>query len=350
VAIIDVIMTADRGRRKRITLADVAAESGVSIQTASHVLSGNPTVRLPQTTRDRVIAAAQKVGYRPNRHAQAMRNGKTNLVAVWMPLDRPVLNYLQFLHEIYKCVKGSNLDLMVQGLDRTAALSDTQAAPPSDWPVDGVISLDAGKAIEAFRRDARNDNIPVVVLGYELVSNGDTVGWDLVGAVRTVTQKLIASGARDIAFLSNPTIIEEFPRERRRRGYTEAMNEAGLAPRIIGAAGDRASEVEASLLEQFRSTNDFPDAFVCLTDTYALGAARAALTRGLRIPEDVQIWGHGDFPEAEDFAYPISTIRQPREAIVDQAWKWLHERIDNPGLEPRFVELPMTLVERTSAR
>jgi len=335
-------------RSKRATLADVAREAGVSIQTASHVLSGTETARVAEATRVRAKEAAAKVRYQPNMVAQAMRYGKTNVVSIWMPLDRPILTYLRYLHMFQELSEQEGYQIMVMGLNTKSALTN-EGEIPRMWPVDGIISVDAGKAIGLLREDPQYDSIPAVVLGYESYKNTDSVAWDLLGAAREAVRRMIRAGRKEIAFVAPQRILDDFPNERRRRGYNEAMEEAGLKPRYIGIAQDTSEVAELGVLADFEK-NGVPQGVLAFTDAVSIGVARAALHLKRRIPDDCQIWGLGDYPESADFRIPLSTIRPPREKIVNQAWKWLGERMDNIALEPRFVEYEMELIERESTR
>jgi LacI family transcriptional regulator len=97
------------------------------------------------------------------------------------------------------------------------------------------------------------------------------------------------------------------------------------------------------------SKNDY-DALFCVTDMYAIGAARALLAQGKSIPDDTMVLGFGNFPEADDFSVPISTIQIPIENIIEKSWEWLMHRIENPGTEPRITILGMDIVHRESTR
>ncbi len=338
-------MSNPSSKPKRITLKDVAHEAGVSIQTVSHVLSGNPTVSLPEVTRAKVKAAAEKVGYQPNRHAQAIRGGKTNLISVWMPVDRPILTYMRYLKCISELAKRDGYELMVNCLQRDDALIEG-GKPPTLYPVDGIISIDAGKAIQEFRKIRGNDHIPISVLGFEQVEYGDSIAWDLDGAAKRATYDLIERGARKIGHITPHWIISDFPRERRRRGYTEAMESSGNTPILIPCSGDTSAEVKESLLNHLKE-NQY-DALFCFTDTIAIGAARALLELGTKIPEETMIIGLGDFPEAADFQVPISTLQLPLERVIEQSWTWLMERIANPALPPKMTVLSMDIIHRQS--
>lgn len=331
---------------KRVTLTDVAREAGVSVQTASHVLSGNLKVRIPETTRQRVREAAARVGYRPNRLAQAMKLGKTRIISVWMPLDRITPNYFRFLQAISQKAQANGYDLMITGLDRATAL-EGRGRSPQIWPVDGVISLDAGKAIQFFRDDASNDETPVAVLGLESFANSDSVSWELAGAAREATERMIAKGCRSILHLTLDWVLADFPREQRRRGYAEAMEAAGLRPQFLPVGAESSAMAEAVVADYLR-TNPAPDAFFGFTDPLAIGAARALFAKGIPIPHSCLLWGFGDFPEADEYRIPLSTIRTPIQAIIDQAWNWLTERMENTALDPRLKVLEMELIERES--
>lgn len=333
---------------RRITLTDVAREAGVSVQTASHVLAENLSVRLPQTTRDRVKLAAEKVGYRPNRLAQAMKRGKTQVIGVWMPVDRPVLNYLRFLAAINRQAHQSGYDLMITGLDGSMAYF-AEGKMPYVWPVDGIIAVDAEKAMATFRADPRNDSIPIALMGYEQFKNCDSVGWDLIQASTETTRRLIAKGCKSIVHVTLDWVLERFENEDHRRiGYCQAMEEAGLSPVTITTSSESSTSAAAAV-EEYLTKNPLPDAFFAFTDPLAIGAARAVTQRGFQVPNDCLIWGFGDYPESSDSRIPISTIRVPIEEVTAKAWNWLTHRIENPTEAPRVELVEMELIERESS-
>ncbi len=332
---------------RRITLNDVAREAGVSVQTASHVLAENMSVRLPQATRDRVKQAAERVGYRPNRLAQAMKRGKTQVIGVWMPVDRPSLNYLRFLAAINRQAHQSGYDLMITGLDASMAYF-AEGKMPYVWPVDGIIALDAEKAMASFREDPRNDGIPIALMGYEQFNNCDSVGWDLITASREATSRLIAKGCRTIVHITLDWVQERFQEEDHRRiGYCQAMEEAGLKPATITTSSESSVAAETAV-ETYLKTRPLPDAFFGFTDPLAIGAARAVVQHGYEIPRDCLIFGFGDYPESAEARVPISSIRVPIEEITEKAWSWLTERIKQPNQPSRIERVRMELIERES--
>ncbi len=341
-------MGAQTRKSKRVTLNDVAQEAGVSIQTVSHVMTGNPTVKLPESTREKVRKAAEKVGYQPNRHAQAIRSGRTNVIGIWMPVDRPIVSYLRMLHVISLEAKKSGYELMIVPLDRESGLSENAVAP-NMWPVDGILAMDSGSAVERYREVHQNDATPVVVIGYEEVSNGDSVSWSLVESVRDSVASLIERGCKRVVYVTMDWQVRDFPRERRRQGYREALEKFGLKEDIVEVKVEsRLGAREA--MDAYIAKHGVPDAIFGMTDVLAAGAARAVLMRGVSIPGECKVLGYGWHPDSEDFDVPISTLRSPIEKVIPEAWRLLLDRIENPNQPHRLVEMPMEFIERESTR
>lgn len=292
------------------------------------------------------MVAADKVGYRPNRLAQAMKRGKTNVVGVWMPLERITPFYLHFLREVSERATLAGYDLMITGLAATMAY-DARGKRPPMWPVDGLIAVDAGKAVKVFREDPGNDSTPVVVLGLEEFINGDSVAWDVRGAARQVTEQMISKGCKKIVHVTMDWILAEYPREQRRNGYRMAMEEAGLEPEFLAISNESSSGAERVFAE-YLETNT-PDGVFAFTDPLAIGAARALLARGIAIPEQCKVWGFGNYTETVEFRVPISTMSSPLEVLADRAWGWLMERMEGNQGPTRVEVLPMIFYERASS-
>lgn len=341
-------MEHEREPQRRVTLSDVAREAGVSVQTASHVMSGNLSVRLPDSTREKVRAAAERVGYQPNRLAQAMKRGRTNVIGVWMPIDRMVPNYLRMLHLIDLQARQTGYEIMISGLHTAEALT-TGGKPPTMWPVDAVIAIDSEKAVESLRAMPAGANVPVIVLGFQQFENSDSVTWDLAGATKRATEGLIAKGCKRIVHLSLDWVLEKFPREQRRRGYTEAMEAAGLPLELVGVTGESSWAGERAVRD-YLANHETPDAFCCFTDPLAIGAGRALLASGVSIPGQCKVWGFGDYPESEEYVVPISTMRIPLEKVIPEAWRLMLERIGDGRRPSELSVYPLELVERESTR
>lgn len=335
-------------RRSRPVLADVAREAGVSIQTASHVLANTQNVRISDDTRERVRRAAEVVGYRPNRLAQAMKSGKTNLIGIWMPVERPVPTYARYLQHAYAQISGSGYEMIVTGLSGQLAYSAVGNAPQM-WPVDGLFAIDAGKAATLLRSDPAHDSIPLCIVGLEEFTNADNISPAVRESVQDVVEALVRTEARKFLFVSLDWMLRDYPREQRRRGFTEGLGLHGISGDFLSCDGESFSAAYRAM-QQYLRNNPVPDAVVCVTDILACGVMRALLDHGVSIPQDCQIVGFGDYPEGEVIETPLTTLANPCQTLVETGWKWLRERIENPDLPARHQIVPLTLVERSSTR
>ena len=331
---------------RKVTLADVAAHAGVSVQTVSHVLAGTTGVRISEATREKILWSASDLGYRPNRLAQAMKAGKTQIIDVWFPNDRANWNYLLLIQAISRELQASGYEMLLTGLNMMTAYG-VDHRKPNTWPVDGLIAIDCGQAVEMFRADPRNDSTPIMVYGLEEFENGDSILHDVVSAARKIVGTLISEGRRKIAHLTPQWVVDNFPVEQRRRGYSEVMTEHGLEPLILPTANEHSPE-NREIIRNYLQEHDL-DAIFAFTDNIACDVLAAALSLGIRVPDDLAIWGFGNLPESAVSEIRISTVGAPIDEMVNLAWTWLHERIHSEGLETRVRLVEMDLIRRESS-
>lgn len=323
-------------RRKRTTLQDVAGKAGVSVQTASHVLTENPTARITETTRERVRMAAIEVGYQPNRMAQAMRRGRTNIIAVWMPVDRVVTHHLEQLQLLGKLARGSNYELMVIGLESNVAYGIDWKLP-SQWPVDGIISIDAGRALRRFRESSDDHSIPLCVLGNEDLPNADSVAWDLIGASCQLAADLVDSGRRHLWHLTPAWVLENYPKEQRHNGFTQGCLQAGGIGHLIPTESEGVEHV-LEALDKAAAVYGAPQGITCFSDDIAVAAAWWLDRKGVAIPSDCEVWGYSASRILDAIPFQINSLRVPYEEISRQAWEWLLDRVENPD-QPTLTRL-----------
>ncbi len=212
-------------------------------------------------------------------------------------------------------------------------------APLETVPDREAVNLRIAKAFQ----DA---HIPVVLLDRDMFefpgrSQFDLVGIDNFIAGLMLTQHLINLGHRSFVFFARPN----FPgtTDLRLAGCREATERAQLAkPRT--ACGDPTDpDFVSSLLG-----SDPPDVIICSNDLGAALLIQTLSSLGLRLPQDIGVVGFDDVTYAVLLATPLTTIRQPCREIGQTAVRVMRERIDNPGLPPRQILLPVELVVRKS--
>ncbi len=311
----------------RPTLADVAAEAGVSVSTASLAFSGAGPIA--SATRDRVLAAAARMGYSgPNPLGQQLRSGRSGIVGVVVG-DRLRRSFrdpvsTQMLDGLAQALSEQNLGLLlvpseagdVPALVQHAAM-DAAVVVLANGPDDRVV--------QALTRRG----IPVVSIEGEIGDDREfpgapttNVGIDDRGGTALMVRELLAQGHERFAVVSLP-----FGHDRRlgrpdadgvggalyahTRRRLAGIADAGVVPEVV-------IETPASLVEHGRSAGhqilelaDRPTAIVALSDLLASGVVLAARELGLRVPQDVSISGFDgiDLPWlAPDV---LTTVRQP---------------------------------------
>lgn len=294
------------------------------------------------------MAAARELGYQPNRLAQAMRSGRTKIVSVWIPIDRQAPNYHRALNALNRHSISSGYQLLINGLEAKSAYGAGDNLPQL-WPVDGLIAIDAGRALRQLRESPASKNIATVVLGADEYDYTDTIGWDVESGVVDIMRRLAHIGSTSIAFVTAKWIVDNFPNEKRKKAYLAGCEELGLAPDVL-IADDESIPAAHDVVHRALERGCRPDAVIGFTDTMALGAMRALTKFGISIPEDCQIVGYGDYPEGDCSIPSLASLTIPTNDCIEIAWKWLLERIENPKLPSRIKYLPMSLKEGESLR
>lgn len=323
----------------RPTQSDVAAEAGVSRALVSLVFRDSPKVA-PQT-RERVLAAAKRLGYRPNALARSLASKENRTFGVFVYDARN-----PHLGELYESVariavqQGHEL-LVAPGYaetDQEPALITTLLA----HQVAGLILL--SPEISSRRlRPLVADRPSVLVSGTSTITGLDSVTTDEIAALRPVISRLVELGHRDILHVSGGP--ERSGRERS-DGFRAAMAEAGLEPEIIEArfseeAGRRAAE-------QLLTERRMPTAIIAANDLIGIGVMSALMSAGIRVPEDVSIVGYDDSPVAGLEMVQLASVRQEVDALARAGFDLLLNRMANPELKTDRRHLPATFVERRS--
>ena len=289
-----------------VTLAEVAAEAGVSASTVSRILNGTATVsENKKLAVDRAIA---KLGFVPNPVARGLAGGRTMSVGVvTQTLDSPFYGV---------ALRGIEEELDQAGYSPLFVSGHWNASEESrcidmlrSRRVDGIIVLTGRLSDSALKQYAKE--MPVLVTGRSLRGhNLFALNFDNVEGARQATQYLITLGHRRIAFISG--VAEHPDAHERQRGYEAALAEAGIAfdPHLV-APGFFHEESGVQAMEQLLSSRHRFTAVFAANDQMALGACLALHRRGLKVPEDISVIGFDDLAASRFFLPPLSTVHHP---------------------------------------
>ncbi|BDI22288.1 LacI family DNA-binding transcriptional regulator [Herbiconiux sp. L3-i23] len=329
-----------------VTLQDVAALAGVSIKTVSNVVRDYKHVR--PSTRERVQAAIDELGYAPHSIARRLATGRTGMVAFALPaIEAPYFAELAAL--VSTEADGFDYRLLIE--QTAGGLDDERAVlrGREQGLVDGLIFqptvLDAA-AIEQFR-----GSTPLVLLG-EIAAppTVDHVMVDNIAAARAATFHLLQSGRTRIAFLGRSLSDDHVTAGLRVDGYRSALEDLGAYRSdelLIPMTQFGAFAAEAAVIDALEAGVDF-DGLVCFDDLSGIGAMKALARSGRVVPDDVGVVGWDDILMAQFTTPALTTIRPDKSALTRTAFRMLRDRMDGSADPGRHELVGFDLVVRGS--
>jgi DNA-binding LacI/PurR family transcriptional regulator len=332
-----------------ITVIDVAREAGVSRTTVSNVFSEKG--KYTPETREAVLAAAKKLGYKPNLAARSLITHQSRLIGLILPsyVDTNTLTNSPFyniiMDSVYSVLRhAAYYDLIIFSVPFKENLLQV-----SEWidarNVDGILAI--GEYDQDFLEDLNSKSIPVVLIdnysrgnysNFSYINSDDEMGGYLA------TQQLIAKGYKKIALcavdLPGPLM------QKRSEGYQRAIQEAGLEARMFNKTGTpfAAGRQCADLL----SSEDF-DAVFCAEDMLAVGILHGMLKKGVRVGQDFGLVGFDNIHIGQQVHPELTTIDQSIFEKGEAAAKTLLNILNKKASLGSRMELPVSLVVRETA-
>jgi DNA-binding LacI/PurR family transcriptional regulator len=341
------------------TLATVAAEAGVSRQTVSNALN-SPELLRPDTL-ERVREAIQRLGYSPNRAARNLRTRTSHLIGLRVePAVEDSANALmdRFLHSLVESTKDAGYHvLLFTGHDTGIDASSDNAEP--DGPLDGYDELLRSAAVDAFivtdtyrgHRQAAwlgRTGVPFVAFGRPWNDPGARHPWvDVDGRAGIVlaVEHLVGLGHRRIAWIGWQK--GSFIGEDRRAGWVETMKQHELSTSQLSARGDDTMDFGRRAAHALLDAEQ-PSAFVCASDTLAMGVMRALGERDFRTGRDVAVVGFDDSLAAQVCTPGLTSVRQPLEQVAVEIVRYLGDVLAHRPVEKQGLILAPTLSVRGS--
>ncbi|MEV0379328.1 LacI family DNA-binding transcriptional regulator [Nonomuraea sp. NPDC050643] len=329
------------------TLRDVAKRANVSIRTVSNVVNGYAPVS--DELRARVQAVLDELDYRPNLIARNLKQGRTGMIALVVPeLDVPY--FAELAREVITAARARGYVVMIDQTDgdgdreRELLGRDSRATM-----FDGLLLSPLSVSAEELRE--RGNRIPIVLLG-EHIFNGSFhhVAIDNVAAAREATTHLLDLGRRRVAAIGDQPYATGETAQLRTAGYRQAHNRAGLEvhEELVMSTPHFHRRLGAQAMERLLAMPDPPDAVFCYNDLLALGAIRALIRAGRRVPDDVAVVGLDDIEEGQFSTPSLTTIAPDKGEIARRAVNTLLESITGTPSAPSEIVVPHRLIVRES--
>jgi LacI family repressor for deo operon, udp, cdd, tsx, nupC, and nupG len=312
------------------TLREVAKYAAVSTATVSRVLSN--TSYVSQATRARVLKAIEELGYTPHLAARALSKGRTYIVGVIFPYNQDLLFYDPFMLTVIQGIETVCTERNYNLLLNTPRVPVGQAEQfhrlMRSGYLDGAITFETMPG-EPAHNLVRQRGYPCVSIGSTVpeYTLPNSVNVDDFSGARAMAAYLIAQGHRRFGVVGvDPAHL--ISAVRRMEGYRVAFEDAGLdfdaVPKVNGAFSVQSGYDAADRLLQL----DRPSAILCMNDRMAMGVIQHLHAEGLSVPGDITVVGFDDIPGAEYNNPPLTTVRQPANAMGSTAANMLFDLID----------------------
>jgi DNA-binding LacI/PurR family transcriptional regulator len=340
-------MTSDpdesREKTRFISAHDVARRAGVSRSAVSRAFT--PGASVATRTRDKILQAADELGYQVNDLARGLLINRSRLVG--LVVTKPEVGFRAHLAAALArvLIRRGSLPLLI---DTGRTDDELMAAQRTlvGHRAEATIIL-TGSPPSSFVELARRNGQPVVVLG-RCENDVDHVRIDNAGAARAAAAMFAAAGHMRLGVASaatgTPSVVE-----RETAFVAEAVRLGASVVVERGAEADYRSGVDAARLLLGRSER--PGAIFCVNDLVAFAVIdHAREERGLAIPHDLAVIGFDDIPEADWRAYRLTTFRQDPEILATRAVDLIDRRERDPNHPPLRDHLVAPLVLRDSFR
>lgn len=328
---------------RRATIRDVASHAGVSHQTVSRVINGNPNVSV--ITREKVLATISELGYVPSPMARGLISNRTHSIGI-----------------VADDISDQFFARVVAGAEREARARGFYLMIGSVEPEDderGYLRLMLERRVEGLLLARPSvpapielsdlaPRVPIVSVGSTRVA-GTSVDVDNRQGGYDATKHLLEHGHRAIATIVGPA---DWPSSAARlAGYRQALEEAGVAfdPALVEQAVDWGLESGRAAAARLCASKARFTALFAHSDLTALGAISQLRLSGLGVPQDVSVVGYDDLPVAGYVDPPLTTVHQPMEEVGALAASLLLDQLvgDGPVVDEERL-LPAELVSRQS--
>ena len=328
-----------------VTAADVAKRAGVSRSAVSRAFT--PGASVSHEMRQRILRAAEHLGYRVNRIAQSLNKARSNVIGlVGTDLQQPF--HAELLASLSAALLADGFQCMLLNAANAERDMSTLIARVLEYRVSAIVVM-TGTPPARIVEECLNNGVSVILVNKLLPKLAvDTVVADHATGGRVAAEQLLAAGCKRLAVVSSAARTASLVG--RIEGFRARAIEAGARLRIWQerAATDYRTGREAGLA---LLAHDKLDGVFCVTDLLALGFLDAArYERDRSVPDDLSVIGFDNIPQAAWSAYRLTTFNQPVADLASAVVNAIHRRTEHPRATHRLATVPVRLVVRSTVR
>jgi len=321
-------------------MEDVAAKAGVSRALVSIVFRGAPGAS--ESARQRVLTAAEELGYQPDRRASRLGRSRTRMLGVVFSLGHDF--HAEVVDGIYPAADEHGYEVVLSGVsprrDEEAAIRAVLAER-----CEGVALV--GPQLSGRRIAGLVGRLPTVAVLRDVRGpTVDVVRSDEAAGVTQLVEHLHRLGHERILYLEGGTAPGAGPR---RRAYGSTMARLGLQPATLpgGLTEEAGAHAAARILEQPDGRR--PTAVAAFNDRCALGLLHLLIRHGVRVPEDISVVGFDDITAAGHAHIDLTTVHQDTDALANLAVNSIRQRLEHDAAPTRSIVPPTLVVRGTTA-
>jgi len=338
------------------TIYDIARVTRTSHTTVSRALRDHPLISV--RTKQKILHAARKLGYRPSHAAKALKTGKSFSIGILVHslASRFYSDFFRYLEDA--CHEdGYSVFVTSSEFNPERETRNLQALLAKGFDAVAIARSRPGDNDDLLAQFG-DQGIPVIMLG-EVDVPGlpfPAVGFDEPQIGRLAAEHLWSLGHRRVLYVSAARTRDASIRIHQIRSQTFAhawKTISGQTPRHFPTDDPVLGGNELAEYLEHLPPNDRPTAVACSVDTLALGLISALRNRNLTIPADLSLIGCDDIPGAIEAVVPLTTIRLSTQQMARDTWTLLQQRLANPGQSPpcppeRLIVQPELIVRNST--
>lgn len=336
--------------RFETTIHDIAKKLNISASTVSRALKNNPIIS--EATRKLIQRTAEEMGYRPNTMAANFRTKRTNTIGVIVPhINRYFFSSV--ISGIEEVAYSNGFAVTISQSNDKFEKENKIAQTLFTNRVDGLIlSIGMGTTSVDHLKLFSDKNIPMVFFDRVVDEiNTHKIVIDDFGCSYRAMQHLIKQGAKIIAHIGGPLNLKIY--ENRQNGYLQALKDAGLEVNENMIINNNLTRTEGTItIQKLLSYKEKPDAILCANDTTALSVIIYLKKIGIKVPEEMAVFGFSNEPFSEVVTPSISTVKQPGFLMGKKAAQLIIKDIihKNSSAVYENIVMPAELIIRDSSR
>jgi len=362
-------------KTKHPTLRCVAQATGLSLTTVADILKGK--TNYTDETRKRVLASARALNYRPNRSAQAVKQGRSNLIGVMHSGGTLQVASERAMH-LGTLIRNTGYDLLLADTlwyanEADVIIDHMLASRVEGFIVSGPSFLESFEHTSVFHKLAKTD-LPMVLISSKPISGVPTINSDFAAGFTALTDHLISVGRKRLTLLLAAPPDSVWHGSRRVIGFTDAIKEHGgkvLPPRSIceyrplWGSEELQGEIlyHAGPISQLASPLTLPqeameallnrgyqgDAVLASNDEWALAVVSTCMRRGIDVPRDIAVTGFDNSDLASVSPVRITSALQQSEIACRIAVEQLVSRMTGKAISAGETLVPCPIVIRESS-